>query len=52
MFKATNNKSHAGTTSVYDDLIARNDLYQLLSQNESSIKLKHNEVIRYMNLLK
>ena len=45
MFKAPINTSNADTTSVYDDLIVHDELEQLLTQNESTVKLKKNEVI-------
>ena len=45
IFEAAINTSNAGTTSVHDALIAHKELEQLLTQNESTIKLKQNEVI-------
>ena len=45
MFKTATNTSNAGTLSVYDDIIAKNELEHVLTQNESTVKLKYNEVI-------
>ena len=36
---------NADTISVYDNLIENNDSQQLLTPNESTVKLKQNEVI-------
>ena len=45
MFKAAINISNVGTTSVHDAFITHKELEQLLTHNESTIKLKQNEVI-------
>ena len=45
MFEAAINTSNAGTTSVHNALIAHKELEELLTQNESSVKLKQNEVM-------
>ena len=45
MFEAAINTSNAGTTSVHDVLKAHKELEELLTQNESTVKLKQNEVI-------
>ena len=44
-FEATINTSNVVTTSVDDTLIAHEELKQLLTQNESTVKLKQNEVV-------
>ena len=45
MFEAAINTSNSGTTSVHDALKAHKELEELLTQNESTVKLKQNEVI-------
>ena len=45
MFEATIKTSNAGTTSVHDALIAHKELEQLLTHNESTVKLKQNKVM-------
>ena len=45
MFEAAINTSNAGTTSVHDALKAHKELEELMSQNESTVKLKQNEAI-------
>ena len=45
MFEADINTPNAGTTNVHDALIAHWKLEQPLTQNESNVKLKQNEVI-------
>ena len=45
MFEATINTPNTGTTSIHDALIAHNELEQLLTQNESTVKLKENVFI-------
>ena len=44
-FEAAINTPNTSTISVHDDLTAKNELEQILTQNESTIKLKQNEVI-------
>ena len=44
-FEATINTPNTSTISVHDDLTAKNELEQILTRNESTIKLKQNEVI-------
>ena len=51
MFEVAMNTSNAGTTSVHDALIEHKELEQLLTQNESTVKLKKKEVIPLINLL-
>ena len=45
MFEAAITTSNADTTSVHDSLITHKELEELLTQNESTVKLKQNEVI-------
>ena len=45
MVETTINTLNADNTSVYDTLIAHKELEQLFTQNESTIKLKQNEVV-------
>ena len=40
MFESTIKTSNAGTTSAHDVLIAHKKLIQLLTQDESTVKLK------------
>ena len=45
MFEAVINTSNAGTTSVHDNLKAHKELEELMTQNESTMKLKQNKAI-------
>ena len=45
MFEAAINTSNVGTTSLHDALIVHIKIEQLLTQNESTVKLKQYEFI-------